>query len=666
MSKSIFKLKSKFKPAGDQIKAIEQLSKSRTESDLNKDNKPNISTLLGVTGSGKTFTIANVIANQNKKVLILAPNKTLAAQLYEEFSLFFPENKVCYFVSYYDYYQPESYLPAQDIYIAKETKVNAELERLRIEAAASIINRPDTIVIASVSCIYSLGNPQDYRELAFSLELGQNLSRIELLRKLVFIQYERNDIEKSSGTFQVFGNSVEVQLPYQREKLRIEIFDDKIEALQWVDKNNNNILMNLDNTLIFPAKHFVTTQEKKDRAIISIEKELNSWLPEIKNDLYSHRLKTRITHDLEMIKETGYCSGIENYSVHFEGRAKGEKPFCLLDFFQDDFLLIIDESHIALPQLNGMYQGDRSRKQNLIDFGFRLPSALDNRPLKFDEIEKYFKDVIFISATPSEYEYKNSSLIVEQIIRPTGLVDPLIIVQEREGQIEHLISQIKETKSKGFRSLVTVLTKKLAEELAYYLEREMINVCYLHSSIKTPERTEILHKLRLGVFDCVVGVNLLREGLDLPEVALVAIMDADVESFLRDKRSLIQTVGRAARNTESKVIFYADKITKSMELAITETNRRRALQIAYNKDHNISPVTVQREVSKSISKIQEAIALSSKSNKKKKVNKIDSDIDILDNITKLEKLMQEAADNFDFEKAIELRQKWFEIKSLLK
>ena len=355
-----------------------------------------------------------------------------------------------------------------------------------------------------------------------------------------------------------------------------------------------------------------------------------------------------------------------NYSVHFEGRAKGEKPFCLLDFFQDDFLLIIDESHIALPQLNGMYQGDRSRKQNLIDFGFRLPSALDNRPLKFDEIEKYFKDVIFISATPSEYEYKNSSLIVEQIIRPTGLVDPLIIVQEREGQIEHLISQIKETKSKGFRSLVTVLTKKLAEELAYYLEREMINVCYLHSNIKTPERTEILHKLRLGVFDCIVGVNLLREGLDLPEVALVAIMDADVESFLRDKRSLIQTVGRAARNTESKVIFYADKITKSMQLAITETNRRRALQIAYNKDHNISPVTVQREVSKSISKIQEAIALSSKTNKKKKVNKIDSDIDILDNITKLEKLMQEVADNFDFEKAIELRQKWFELKSLLK
>lgn len=645
----LFKLKAPFKPAGDQPQAIEKLVEQR----------PGTSVLLGVTGSGKTYTIANVIAQQSKPVLILSPNKTLAAQLYEEFSLFFPENKVCYFVSYYDYYMPESYLPAQDVYIAKETKINSELDRLRVESTASIINRPDTIVIASVSCIYSLGNPTDYRELAVPLAVGQKMTRADLLRNLVFIQYARNDMEKTAGTFQVMGNTIEVILPYQKEKLRIEHFGDTIEQLQWVDRNNNTVLLELDNTLIFPAKHFVTTQEKKDSAVKSIQAELDSWLPEIKNPLYQERLKARVSHDLEMIKERGHCPGIENYSSHFEGRLPGEPPYCLLDFFGDDFLLVIDESHIAIPQLRGMYAGDRSRKKVLVDFGFRLPSAADNRPLQFEEIERYFKDCIFVSATPSEYEIEKSQSVVEQIIRPTGLIDPVIVTHPRENQITNLIAEIKDTKERGFRSLVTVLTKKLAEELAHFLEEQRIKVCYLHSDIKTPERTELLHKLRLGVFDCMVGVNLLREGLDLPEVALVAIMDADIESFLRDKRSLIQIIGRAARNSESKVILYTDRITKSMQGAIDETYRRREAQIAYNTEHNITPLSVKREVTKSISNIQQAIAAASKHKPKKRT--MDPDTREA-RLIELERLMQEAADAFDFEKAISLREEWFELK----
>lgn len=648
---SLFKLRAPFKPAGDQLQAIEKLVSARS----------GISTLLGVTGSGKTFTIANVIAKQNKPVLILAPNKTLAAQLYEEFSVFFPENKVCYFVSYYDYYQPESYLPAQDIYIAKETKVNSELDRLRVEATASLINRSDTIVIASVSCIYSLGNPTDYRELAISLKIGQTIGRTDLLRQLIFIQYIRNDFDKSPGTFQVIGNTIEVQLPYQKEKLRIEHFANAIERLEFVDKQNNQVLMELDNILVFPAKHFVTTQEKKDRAIAGIRSELDNWLPKIKNPVYKERLNARVNHDIQMIEQVGYCSGIENYSIYFDGRLPGQAPYCLLDFFPEDFLFIIDESHIAIPQLKGMYAGDRTRKKSLIDFGFRLPTAFDNRPLKFEEIERYFKDVIFVSATPGDYEYQKSNCVVEQIIRPTGLVDPKIITHPRQNQINHLIEQIKTTKERGFRTLVTVLTKKLAEELAYYLEEQQIKVCYLHSSIKTPQRTELLHKLRLGIFDCLVGVNLLREGLDLPEVALVAIMDADIESFLRDKRSLIQIIGRAARNTESQVILYTDKITKSIEAAIQETDRRRILQIAYNEKHGIIPQTVKRKVTKSISKIQQAIADASK---KKKKNKPENDI--FKEIMEVEKQMHEAAEKFDFEKAIELREYWFELKKQFK
>lgn len=645
---SLFKLKSPFEPAGSQPQAINELVQGR----------PGISTLMGVTGSGKTFTMANVIAAQNKPVLVMAPNKTLAAQLYEEFSLFFPENKVCYFVSYYDYYQPESYLPAQDIYIAKETKINTEIERLRVEATASLINRPDTIIIASVSAIYALGDPSDYRDLAFSLQVNQKIKRIDLLQKLIFIQYKRNDMERVSGTFQVIGNTVEVILPYQKDKLRVELFGDTIEALQWVSKENNRILTHLDNTLIFPAKHFVTTQEKKDAAIESIQAELDLYVPTMEKDIYRERIKQRVSHDIEMIQEVGYCSGIENYSSHFDGRKKGQSPFCLFDFFPKDFLFLVDESHIALPQMRGMYAGDKARKKSLIDFGFRLPSAADNRPLQFEEIEKFFKDVVFISATPGPYELEHSQHLVEQIIRPTGLVDPGIEVVGRVGQIDHLVDQIRRVRDKDKRTLVTVLTKKLAEELARYLEGKQLKVCYLHSDIKTPQRSELLQKLRLGVFDCLVGVNLLREGLDLPEVALVAIMDADIESFLRDKRSLIQTIGRAARNVDAKVIMYADKITQSMRNAIDETDRRRAIQEVYNKERGITPESVQREVVKSITPLQDAIKKASKGyNKKPKLTVQEIESKKAD----LEILMRQAADALDFEKAIQLREEWLKL-----
>ncbi len=651
---SLFKLKSPFEPCGSQPEAIKELL----------ETLPGVCTLMGVTGSGKTFTMANIIAQQNKPVLILSPNKTLAAQLYEEFSLFFPENKVCYFVSYYDYYQPESYLPAQDIYIAKETKVNNEIERLRIETTASLINRPDTIVIASVSTIYSLGDPSDYRDLAFSVYVGQKIKRSDLLLQLIHIQYKRDDYEKGSGTFQVRGGTVEINLPYQKERLRIETSGDTITRLQWLSKENNNVLTHLDNALIFPAKHFVTTESKKQKALASIKKELLEYLPTVENELYRQRIAQRVGKDLEMIEEIGYCSGIENYSAHFESRESGKPPFCLFDFFPKDFLCIIDESHIALPQMRGMYAGDRSRKKVLIDFGFRLPSSYDNRPLQFSEIERFLHNVIFVSATPGPYEIEHSKKLIEQIIRPTGLVDPTIEVIPRIGQMDHLVNAIEETRNKDYRTLVTVLTKKMAEELARYLEERKIKVCYLHSDIKTPERTELLQKLRLGVFDCLVGVNLLREGLDLPEVALVAIMDADVESFLRDKRSLIQTIGRAARNVDAKVYMYADSITGSMRDAINETNRRRKIQENYNKEHNITPISTKREVTKSITSIQHAIAQASKQKKNKKTELADTvNYEVIQKqLAQLEYEMQKAAESLDFEKAIALREEWFRLQ----
>lgn len=657
-NKNAFKLHNPFKPSGDQPKAIQTLN----------DHRPGKSVLLGVTGSGKTFTLANVIAQQNKPVLIMSPNKTLAAQLYEEFSLFFPENKVCYFVSYYDYYQPESYLPAQDVYIPKETKVNTEIERLRVEATASIINRNDVIIIASVSAIYSLGNPWDYRELTMQIKVGDKISRRDLIDKLIFIQYKRNDFENASGNFKVLGNTITVNLPYMRNNLRIEMFGDEVERLEFINRQDPKVLSVLDNILVFPAKHFLTTKEKRDSAIEQIKKDLEREAPLIENPLYRERLLTRVKHDIEMLEETGYCTGIENYSRYFDGRKPGDAPYALFDFFDKDFLLIIDESHIAIPQLHGMYKGDRARKQSLVDFGFRLSSSYDNRPLKFDEIEKYFKDVIFVSATPSDYELQNADTIAEQIVRPTGIVDPKIEIVKREGQLEHLMGQIKQTTENGFRTLVTVLTKKAAEELAQYLENKKIKVCYMHSEIKTPERTELIHKLRSGVFDCLVGINLLREGLDIPEVALVAIIDADIEGFLRNTRSLVQTIGRAARNTESKVIFYADKITQSMQLAIAETNRRRQLQIEYNTKHGITPKTVSREVGKSISKLQERIMQASKGAKQKYLEKFKpktvEEAELL--IQELEQQMQLAAENLEFEKAIEIRDKILELKKAIK
>lgn len=640
---SLFTIKTPFIPSGDQPLAIEKLISQR----------PGVSTLFGVTGSGKTCTIAHVIQNQDKPVLILAPNKTLAAQLYEEFSLFFPNNKVCYFVSYYDYYQPESYIPSQDIYIAKETKINPEIERLRVEASASLINRPDTIVIASVSAIYSLGNPSDYKDLALSIKAGQSMDRDSFIHALLKIQYKRNDIERSIGTFQVIGNTIEIILPYQKEKLRIEIYKGLIDGIFWVDRLENSVLMNLDNTIIFPAKHFVMPESQKEKAIKTIQEELVQWLPQLQKEVYRERLYQRVMHDIEMIKETGFCSGIENYSSHFDGRFEGQPPYCLFDFFPKDFLIVIDESHITIPQLRGMYAGDRSRKTALIEYGFRLPSAYNNRPLKFEEIERYFNDIIFVSATPGAYELSHSLPFVEQIIRPTGLVDPVVTVYARKDQMDHLCSQIKETTKNGFRSLVMVMTKKLAEDMADYLEDQKIAVCYLHSELKTPQRTELIQKLRLGEFDCLVGVNLLREGLDIPEVALVAIMDADLESFLRDKRSLIQIIGRAARNNSAHVILYADKITESMHDAMEETARRRKLQQAYNKKYNIIAQTVSRTVVKSIVDIQKTIAQASKrKNMSKRSLKNEFDHYL---IPELEKQMTDAADRFDFETAIAIR-----------
>ena len=649
----MFKLHAPYKPAGSQPEAIKQLMNSR----------PGKSTLLGVTGSGKTFTLANVIAQYNKPTLILSPNKTLAAQLYEEFTQFFPENKVCYFVSYYDFYQPESYLPAQDLYIPKETKTNEEIERLRVEATASLMNRRDVIIIASVSCIYSLGSPEDYKKLALPLNVGDSFSRQDLIHKLIFIQFVRSEAERNPGTFQVFGNILEVNLPYYKHKLRIELFGDKIESMQWVDRVNNTVIDEVTNTIIFPAKHFVTTEDKKQSAIRSIREELNEWLPQV-DERYQARLSSRVQRDLELMSQYGHCVGIENYSIHLDGRQKGEKPFCLFDFFDKDFLLIVDESHIAIPQFRGMYHGDRSRKQTLVDYGFRLPSALDNRPLRFEEIEKYFDDIIFVSATPGDYELEATSSHVEQIIRPTGLVDPQIEIHKREGQVADLLKEINETTKKGQRTLVTVLTKRMAEEFADYLENKGVKVCYLHSDIKTPERTELLQKLRLGIFDCLVGVNLLREGLDLPEVSLVAIMDADIECFLRDKRSLIQTIGRAARNVDSKVIFYGDKITQSMQGALDETNRRREIQLAFNKKHHIIPQSVKRDVKKSISGVHKSIleASAAKKKQKEKIKQMSFN-EKARRIIELEYEMKKAAERLDFESAIKLREEWKQLKN---
>jgi excinuclease ABC subunit B len=628
-----FQLVSSFAPAGSQPEAIKELIKGLEE---NKQYQ----TLLGVTGSGKTFTMANVIAAAQKPTLVLAHNKTLAAQLYQEFCDFFPHNRVEYFVSYYDYYQPESYIPSKDQYIEKDSAINPKIEMLRLSATASLSTRGDVIVVASVSCIYGLGNPENFRNMGFELAVGQRISRNEILSRLLDILFERNDIELMPGRFRVKGDTIDIIPGYFNNIIRVELFGDEIERISEVDKNTGAKKEQLKYFYIYPARHFVTPESAQKTAIGSIERELSEVLPTL-GLIEAHRLEQRTRYDIEMIQETGSCKGIENYSRHFDGRKAGEKPYCLLDYFPDDFLIIIDESHQMIPQLHGMYNGDRSRKKSLIDYGFRLPSAYDNRPLRFHEFEQYMENVIFVSATPGEYELKRSGTAVEQIIRPTGLVDPGVEVRPIEGQMDDVISEVKKTIARGDRALITTLTKKLAEELSEFLADRKIRTRYLHSEIETLERSEIIRELRLGKFDVLVGINLLREGLDIPEVGFIGILDADKEGFLRDARSLIQIIGRAARNVNSRVVLYADTMTDSMKRAIAETKRRRELQVAFNKKHHITPQTIKKPVKEKEVDIRDT----------RHVPRTE-----IPNVTiELEKQMQDAADNLDFERAIALR-----------
>ena len=628
-----FQLVSTFPPAGSQPEAIAQLNDGLAD-------RTRLQTLLGVTGSGKTFTMANVIASANKPTLVIAHNKTLAAQLYQEFCDFFPKNRVEYFVSYYDYYQPESYIPAKDQYIEKDSAINPKIEMLRLSATASLSCRRDVIVVASVSCIFGLGNPENFRNLGFDLSVGQTITRNDIMSRLLDIQFERNDIDLGPGRFRVKGDTIDIVPGYYNDIIRIELFGNEIERITEVDKNTGAKKEAMKYFYVYPARHFVTTESAQKAAIATIKEELEETLPTL-GLVEAHRLRQRTNFDLEMIQETGSCKGIENYSRHFDGRKAGEKPYCLLDYFPEDFLLIIDESHQTIPQLHGMYNGDRSRKETLVRYGFRLPSALDNRPLKFHEFEQYMSQVIFVSATPGPYELQHSSQSVEQIIRPTGLVDPAVEVRPIEGQTLDVISEVNKTIARGDRVLVTTLTKKLAEELSDYLADHGIRTRYLHSEIQTLERTEIIRELRLGKFDVLVGINLLREGLDIPEVGFIGILDADKEGFLRDTRSLIQIIGRAARNVNAKVVLYADSMTDSMKAAISETKRRREMQIAYNEEHHIVPQTIIKPVKEKEVEIKDT----------KHVPRAE----IPNVVIELEKQMRDAADNLDFERAIALR-----------
>jgi len=640
-----FKLKSDYEPKGSQPEAIKQLTEG-----LKKGFK--FQTLLGVTGSGKTFTVSNVIQNVQKPTIVLAHNKTLAAQLFNELKDFFPDNRVEYFVSYYDYYQPESYIPSKDQYIEKDAQINQTLERMRMSATSSLLSRKDVIVVASVSAIYGLGNPEDYAKMGFEISKKLKIKRNDLLKKLVEAQYERNEIEIEPGRFRSKGDTIELIPGYGANIIRIEMFGDEIEKITELDKTTAKQINEYDHLYIYPAKQFVIPEEKIEKAISSIKAELETWLPEL--DLVeAQRLKKRTLYDIEMIRETGYCKGIENYSIHFENRKTGSPPFCLLDYFKENFLIIIDESHQTLPQFRGMYNGDYSRKKNLVDYGFRLPSALDNRPLKFHEFENYLKNnqTIFVSATPADYEKKHSELIAEQIIRPTGLIDPEVFIHPIKGQIEHLKEQLKATIKRGDRALVTTLTKKLAEELTEYLAREGIKSRYLHSDIETLERTELIRQLRLKDFDVLVGINLLREGLDIPEVGFIGIMDADKEGFLRDARSLIQIIGRAARNINSKVFLYANRITDSIDSAMKETQRRRTIQIEYNKEHKITQMTIIKKITEKKTDIKDT----------KNIPKAD----IPQMLIEIETDMRRAADNLDFEEAIRLREKFMKLKKRL-
>ena len=642
MSEKEFRIVSEFSPKGDQIKAIDDLSEGIAEGKC-------FQTLLGVTGSGKTFTVANVISKVQKPTLILTHNKTLAAQLYNEFKTFFPDNAVEYFVSYYDYYQPEAYVPHKDLYISKDASINEKIDIMRLHATTSLLTRKDVIVVSSVSCIYGLGSPDSYREFIYYLKVGDKFKRKDMISRLVHMQYSRNDMALSRGTFRVKGDVFDIYLPYDDFIIRVDAFAERIQRIFRIDPVSGDVVDELDDFVIYPSKHFITSDDKFEDAICSIEKELDEQIGALESDgkiVEAQRLKQRTLYDLEIMKESGYCSGIENYSRHFDKRKAGEPPYTLIDFFPDNFLIVIDESHVTVPQLNGMYHGDKVRKENLIDYGFRLPSALDNRPLKFSEFEKRIKDVVFMSATPADYEFKVSNNVVEQIVRPTGLVDPVVEIRPIKGQVADLLKEIKLQIKNGFRILVTTLTKKMSEELTDYLSEKGIAVQYLHSGVDTLERVEIIRKLRLKEYDVLVGVNLLREGLDIPEVSLVAIMDADKEGFLRDKRSLIQTIGRASRNSEGRVILYADVITKSIKGALSETDRRRDMQIAYNKKHNIVPKTIVKVIAERIVEEEKAEDMSKIPMK-----------DVSPLIEMLEYDMNLASEQLEFEKAIELRDK---------
>ncbi|MFT4399161.1 excinuclease ABC subunit UvrB [Bacillus sp. SW14] len=658
--KDRFELVSKYQPQGDQPKAIEKLVKGIQEGKKHQ-------TLLGATGTGKTFTVSNLIKEVNKPTLVIAHNKTLAGQLYSEFKEFFPNNAVEYFVSYYDYYQPEAYVPQTDTFIEKDASINDEIDKLRHSATSSLFERRDVIIIASVSCIYGLGSPEEYREMVVSLRPEMEIERNELLRKLVDIQYARNDIDFQRGTFRVRGDVVEI-FPASRDEhcIRVEFFGDEIERIREVDALTGEILGDRDHVAIFPASHFVTRAEKMEKAIQNIEKELEERLKVMHENgklLEAQRLEQRTRYDLEMMREMGFCSGIENYSRHLTLRPPGSTPYTLLDYFPDDFMIVVDESHVTIPQVRGMFNGDQARKQVLVDHGFRLPSALDNRPLRFEEFEKHMHNIVYVSATPGPYEIEHTDEMIEQIIRPTGLLDPLIDVRPIEGQIDDLIGEIQARVERDERVLVTTLTKKMSEDLTDYLKEIGIKVNYLHSEIKTLERIEIIRDLRLGKHDVLIGINLLREGLDIPEVSLVAILDADKEGFLRSERSLIQTIGRAARNSEGRVIMYADKITKSMEIAMNETTRRREQQERFNEEHGITPKTINKEIRDVIrataaaeDKVEYKTKAAPKLSKmtKKERQKV---------VEQMEHEMKEAAKALDFERAAELRDLLLELKA---
>ena len=648
----MFNLVSKYSPSGDQPNAINELVNG-----IKQGKKEQV--LLGATGTGKTFTIANVIQKVNKPTLVLAHNKTLAGQLYSELKELFPENRVEYFVSYYDYYQPEAYVPSTDTYIEKDSSINDEIDELRHAATSALLSRDDVIVVASVSCIYGIGEVEEYKNKMLTLSVGDRIERNKVLVKLVEMLYERNDLDFKRGTFRVRGDVLEIIPAYQKTTgYRIEFFDDEIDRISEIDTLTGVVLSNKKNVSLFPASHFVVSDEKLQAAIERIKSELEVRLEELKADnklLAAERLEQRTRYDLEMLQETGFCSGIENYSAPMAGRKPGETPITLMDFFPEDYLLVVDESHVTLPQVRGMYNGDRARKMNLVEYGFRLPSALDNRPLKYDEFEKKINQVIYVSATPGDLELEHTNnKYIEQIIRPTGLLDPTVEVRKTEGQIDDLVGEIKDRIERNERTLVTTLTIRMSEELTNYLKELDIKVAYLHSEVKTLERMQIIHDLRIGKYDVVVGINLLREGIDIPEVSLIAILDADKEGFLRSNRSLIQIIGRCARNANGHVIMYGDKITDSMQNAIDETKRRRTIQENYNKEHGITPTTINKEIREVISNIAGGSTSKTKKPTKKEIAKT---------IETIEQEMREAARNLDFERAMELRDILFEMKS---